>query len=152
MIIGTVGLPRSGKSTFAKKLKFIRINRDQIRLSLYGQRFFRGGEGFVSAITNTMLSVLNEENDIVLDECNLTRKKRLTHPNAYWVYFNTDAEVCKKRAIETNQEDLVDVIDNMNMSIEPPKKCLAIIDKDGNFVKSNKTMIDNKKDFDLFVK
>jgi len=73
MVIGMIGLPRCGKSTLAKSLRrefpgFVRINRDSVRLKIYGQRFFKGGEDFVRGTTKAMVDILSDQGiDMIID-------------------------------------------------------------------------------------
>lgn len=135
MIIGLVGLPRCGKSTFAKRLqnewRFFILNRDSIRLKVYGHRFFKGGEDFVRGVSKTMLQILFDQDiNVVIDETNLTQYHRdeyekLVKDQINWIYFNPTDKViktCRVRAIETNQNDLLPVIDGMIQSISAPEK------------------------------
>lgn len=148
MILGLVGLPRSGKSTFKKWLckeyNFVDICKDDIRLDLYGQRFYEKGDPYVHAIANTMLGVLTKQNiNIIIDETSLTIKSRKIlqskcHQEIKWVYFNTDSSICKQRAIDTKQNDLLQVIDYMkdNMEIDTLDKFIEV-NEDGIFVNDN---------------
>ena len=81
MILGTIGLPRSGKSTFIKKLmekkNFSVVSRDSMRLALTGQRFFGPSEPFIKGIAEVMFKSLLDYNcDILIDETNITIDKR----------------------------------------------------------------------------
>jgi len=86
-LILTVGLPCSGKSTWA--LQQTRryaspiygspiVCPDQIRLALHGQRFVAMAEPFVWAIARTMVISLfgAGHQKVILDACNTTRKRR----------------------------------------------------------------------------
>jgi predicted kinase len=131
-----VGLPRSGKSTISKELKesnpgSIILCNDLIRLQLYGQRFYRGGEAFVWACHDLMFKLLLEQGvDIVLDETNVMAVRRaeyikLAKQYGYritCVWVKTDIDVCKERAVATMQDDLVSVVDQMAGKFNEPKK------------------------------
>jgi hypothetical protein len=132
-----IGLARSGKSTLArrwlnKEIDFPCINRltphigvnqprvivcrDQIRLAL-GHRYNGFVEDFVAATATAMTRALLIDHDVLLDETHTTasniKKAFQIDPMAIWYHVNTDASVCKERAVATGQEDLVPVIDRM---------------------------------------
>ena len=128
-LILTVGLPRSGKSTWAKeytkKKGYPIVNKDSVRLALYGKRFLPEAEEMIHAITKIMVKALfNAGHDtIIIDETNITRKRR----NAWKLFddirvcfkvFDVDIKVLKQRAISTKQDDLVEVIDKMTEKFE----------------------------------
>jgi len=146
MILGTVGLPRSGKSTFVSKImdrrNFAIVSRDSIRLNLYGHRFFQPGESMVKAISETMFrSLVDRGCDIILDETNLNIDARyywqkLVKEKIFWIHVNTKSEKCKERAIITSQSELVPIIESMEKSFEKPHKdegVLVTIDENCNF-------------------
>ena len=57
-LILTVGLPRSGKSTWAMQQGYPVVNPDSIRLALHGHRFREESEEHVWAIAKTMVNSL----------------------------------------------------------------------------------------------
>lgn len=82
------GIPRSGKSTFAKKWVLqapnrARVNRDDIRMQLYGQEF--GGiidEGVVTKVQHSMIRILLGSGvSVIVDDCNITQKYVTTFTN-----------------------------------------------------------------------
>lgn len=117
------GLPRSGKSTLTRKLARYYgcpiVNADSVRLALHGQRFQGLAESMVFAIREIMVRALfNAGHDVVLyDETNYSRHARDRMRSDQWrtVFFEVDTppDVCKQRAIDTNQADLIPVIDRM---------------------------------------
>ena len=125
MIIGIIGLPRSGKSTLAAefaKRGFAVVSKDAIRLALHGQRYLAKAEVFVKDISRIQIeSLLSYDCNIVIDETNLTPEKRdllvKTYGDIIWVNMTTPPEVCKKRAEETNQSDLLPIIDSMDKDL-----------------------------------
>jgi len=119
-----VGLPRSGKSTVAKKLSkatgFPVVNRDSVRLAYHGKRFAPEHEGIVNTITTSMVKALflAGAEGVILDETNIRRdRRRQWHSDAWetrYYHIPTTPEVCKERAIATGQPDLLPVIDRMH--------------------------------------
>ena len=126
------GLPRSGKSTWLKENKTneVVVSADDIRFLTYGQRFWADGEGLVWHIRGMMLKyLLSQGVDVIIDETNLTAKSRanvitLAKVNGYkikGVLFTTCRMLCKQRAVESGQEDLISVIERMYPQFEHPK-------------------------------
>lgn len=75
------GVPGSGKSTYARKWVFdgtkrARVNRDDIRMQLYGLEF--GGiidEAVVTAVQYSMIrSLLERGVSVIVDDCNISQK------------------------------------------------------------------------------
>lgn len=75
------GVPGSGKSTYARKWVFdgtkrARVNRDDIRMQLYGLEF--GGiidEAVVTAVQYSMIrSLLERGISVIVDDCNISQK------------------------------------------------------------------------------
>jgi predicted kinase len=123
-----VGLPRSGKSTYAKSLigsDWAIVNPDSIRLALTGQRYVEEIEPYVWAIAKTMVvSLFNAgHKKVVFDATNTTKKRRDFWKDDRWdIYYrhiNTDKETCIERAKATNQLDLIPVIEKMAAEWEP---------------------------------
>ncbi len=134
-LIVTVGLPRSGKSTWAlatsKQLHCPIVNPDAVRLAVTGQRFVREAEPTVWMVVRYMVrSLFNAGHcTVILDATNLTKSRR-----KFWldeskqgnygdsavcfVTFDADADTCKQRAIESDMTDLLPVIDMMHESFE----------------------------------
>ena len=122
-LIMTVGLPRSGKSTWAKKQMLPIVNPDSIRLAMHGQRFCAKAEPFVWATAFIMTEALfNAGHDIIiLDATNTNEERRKEWYQRFpedehdiiLQKFDTPKEVCIQRAIDTDQEDLIPVIERM---------------------------------------
>lgn len=121
VLICTVGLPRSGKSTWARKLVFPKVNPDSIRLALTGKRWWGPIEHQVWAMARTMVRALflAGHKIVVLDSTNLSRKARdafTPSEDVDWkrrfILFDTPILVCEERAKQTYPE-LCAVIEHM---------------------------------------
>ena len=75
-LILTVGLPRSGKSIWAKKQGIPIVNPDSIRLALHGKAFILEAEDFVWTIAYTMARALflAGHETVIIDATNITKK------------------------------------------------------------------------------
>jgi len=119
-LIMTVGLPRSGKSTWSRKTIYPIVNPDSIRLALYNKPFIKECEPMVWTITRYMVKslFLAGHEIVILDATNLKKSDRLKWISKDWTcqyqYFDTSVEVCIERAIKTNTLDLIDVINRMD--------------------------------------
>jgi len=118
-LLMTIGLPRSGKSTWCKKQRYPIVNPDSIRRALHGQAFIKEAESIVWSIALYMVRALflAGHNKVILDATNLDyfRRKEWFREDCSLEYylFNTKAEICKERAIANNQSELIEVIDRM---------------------------------------
>ncbi len=123
----TIGLPRSGKSTFCRKWREGGKNRvvlsgDSFRQSIYGERFRIEGELFVRAtLLAAVKALVRDGYEILIDETNTSvyHIEEILHvdKNAHAYVFYTSAEVCKERAIDCNQLDLLTSIDRMDRNL-----------------------------------
>jgi len=122
----TIGLPRSGKSTWSRKAKYPIVNRDSIRLALHGQPYISQAEPMVTAIERYMVKSLfyAGHKGVILDATNLKKKYRDAWISDEWqiVYkiFNTSKDECIKRAIADGKEYLIPVIERMDEEKELP--------------------------------
>jgi len=126
-LILLTGLPRSGKSTWAKQSGHPIVNLDSIRLVLHGERFVGSYEPAVWTITRQMIEALfiAGHNTIVLDATNIHRKFRLdwndtSKWNTYIKWIKTGEGVCINRAKKGNRLDLIPVIKRMAEEFEEP--------------------------------
>ena len=128
-----IGLPRSGKSTVSSRYatehtNTIVLSADSIRLAISGQRFNPEIEHIVDSISETMIkTLLIQGQDVIYDDTNSTpkniRRLFMLDPDAVYYYVSTPADICKNRAIHTNQSDLIPVIDRIDGQI-----CKLILD------------------------
>lgn len=117
-LICLVGLPRSGKSTWAKSQAWPIVNPDAVRLAIHGQRFITEAEPFVWATVRAMVKALflAGHNIVILDATNTTRKRRDEWLSNEWVtYFAragapADAPACLPKGFALGTVDLVDIL------------------------------------------
>ncbi len=124
-LILTVGLPRSGKSTWARSTEYPIVSPDAIRLAIHGQAFVDLAEPFVWATAKVMVRALFEagHKTVIVDATNTTRERRDDWKSSGWVRqyktFEASVAVCKERAIQTYRQELIEVIDRMHEQFEP---------------------------------
>lgn len=141
----TIGVPRSGKSTLCKEWQqnklFIEnhtflesmnkldepeyprvvITPDYWRLAL-GHRYNWHTEPVVfSHVQIAVRAMLKAGYDVLVDDTHTTENSilRLYEENvdAHYVLVNTNINTCKERAIQTNQPDLVRIIDKLDLNL-----------------------------------
>lgn len=126
-LILTVGLPRSGKTTWAMGQGVPVVNPDSIRLALHGQRFLASAESIVWANAYLMAkSLLMAGHDrVIVDATNVTRSTRnqwVMHvgdlAEVRFVVFETSPEECKRRAFDTNDTYIIPIINSMAEQFE----------------------------------
>lgn len=119
ILIATVGLPRSGKSSWARSLPHPIVNPDAIRLALHGKRFDPAMEKEVWGMAQMMVRALFQagHDTVVLDATNITRSRRDEWASQDWdVRFkevDTPVEECIRRADEARDHEMVGVIISM---------------------------------------
>ena len=125
-LILTVGLPRSGKSTWAKEQDCPVVNPDSIRLAIHGQRYAADAEDYVWAVTYTMAKALflSGHTRVIVDATNNTPARRerwlrkLHDTNicdsVYYKLFSTSEQECIRRA--GNDDEMIYVIKRMSAS------------------------------------
>jgi len=124
LLICTVGLPRSGKSSWAKQQGLPVVSRDAVRLALHSQQYLATAEDMVRTITSYVVKALfhGGNQTVILDECNPMKQRRDVWMSDEWStvfqYFDTPMEECQRRAIATNREDLLPVISRMAQEMD----------------------------------
>lgn len=125
-LILTVGLPRSGKSTWAMQHGAPVVNPDSIRLVLHGQAFYADCEPMVWGIAHTMVKALflAGHETVILDATNLTEHRRNEWRSWSWSVrykvFKTSKDLCIERATASGKSYLIDVITRMARHIQWP--------------------------------
>lgn len=116
----SIGLPRSGKSTYGMQwakdgpMRAV-VSSDKIRLAITGKRYEPLAETLVFATKHIMIRTLLDTGfDVYVDgthstEISITRLLEIDE-NAKAVIFDTDLQTCIDRAIATNQNDLIPAI------------------------------------------
>lgn len=124
-LVMLVGLPRSGKTTWAQAEAHPIVCPDAIRLALHGQAYISVAEPYVWAIAKTMVRALflAGHNTVILDACNNTRKRRDDWISGMWRrafhIFGAPVEICVERARKDDRPELIDVIIRMSDQHEP---------------------------------
>jgi predicted kinase len=114
-LIVMVGLPRSGKTTWAKQSGHPIVNRDSIRFAMYEQRYIAAAEEIVTAIETTMVKALflAGHDTVIVDACHMTPKRRRRWESDEW--SNTYKLICtsEKVCITRADQTLIPVIQRM---------------------------------------
>ncbi len=122
-LILTVGLPRSGKSTWAMKQGVPVVNPDSIRYAIHGQRFLAQAEPLVWATAYTMARALflAGHETVIVDATNVTQKRRDEWKAQLGSFVDeitvhallTPAAVCIAQARAEGDEEIIPVIERM---------------------------------------
>ncbi len=124
ILICTVGLPRSGKTTWAQHQHYPIVNPDSIRLELHGKRYDPEQEPRVWEIAKIMVGSLFRAGHryVILDATNVTAKRRAFWIDERWATFfrpvRTPAGICKARALKEDDFEIVPVIQRMDDEFE----------------------------------
>jgi len=125
LLILCVGLPRSGKTTWARQQNLPIVNPDSIRLALHGQRFQSLAEPMVWAIATIMVRALflAGHERIIVDATHTTKKRREFWKDKNWrcvfKVIDTSKEICLKRAESKGDTEIIPVIERMATQFEP---------------------------------
>jgi len=129
-LILTVGLPRSGKTTWALRQGCPVVSGDAIREAIFGKLWWPPGEHQVMMTARTMVRALFlvGHNTVIFDSINVTRQARrfwLPTADCLWTIdymsINTVPSICKERAIASDQAYLIPVIKNAVYKFETPE-------------------------------
>lgn len=124
-LVMTVGLPRSGKTTWAQKQGVPVVQPDAIRLAIHGQAYLHQAESLVWAHADVMVRALfGAGHRVVILDSTAGQKHRRdrwrwTSWDLRFKVFDTPREVCEERAREWGREDLLPVIERMARTWEP---------------------------------
>lgn len=125
ILLCTVGLPYSGKSTWAQGLPLPIVCPDAIRWAVYGQRYWQEGEPLVWATAKVMVRALFYAGHrvVILDATNTTRKRRDEWHDEGWEtrfkVLDVPALECVARAEADDDFDIIPVIRRMADAWEP---------------------------------
>jgi len=118
-LIVTVGLPRSGKTTWAMKQGVPVVCPDAIRLAMHGEAFIAKAEPWVwtSAYMMAEALFLAGHDTVIVDATNTTEKRRKEwtdrFKNVEFRVFATSMNECIKRALLTGRHELEPIIRGM---------------------------------------
>lgn len=119
LLIATVGLPYSGKSTWAKEQGIPVVEPDCIRMALHGQRFVPEMEPYVWAIAKTMVKALfiaGHDKVILSSTCTTMRHKQEWMSKEWstaFKLFPVRKDECVDRAGAWGDKTILPVIDRM---------------------------------------
>jgi predicted kinase len=125
VLLLTVGLPRSGKTTWARQQGCPIVNPDSIRLSVHGQRYLPQAESLVWAIAKIMVRSLFKAGHerVIVDATNISSKRREQWVDPEWIVechlVPTTKDECIRRAMECGDIEMVRVIERMAAEYEP---------------------------------
>jgi predicted kinase len=113
LLLCTVGLPRSGKTTwaraFAARAAAPLVDPDAIRLAFHNQPFLGQAEPLVYAFAQVMVRALFNAGHplVVVDDTNMTAADRARWSGGHWVtrwkVFDTPRDECLRRASTDRQ-------------------------------------------------
>ena len=100
---------------------------DSIRFNLHGMRWSTVAEPFVAVIKTIMIkSLLDKGVDVIVDGTHTTPKsvEEMFHidPEAEYCFIYSTSEICKARAVQSLQPDLIPVIERMNQQLQKLNK------------------------------
>lgn len=139
LLLVTIGLPRSGKSTWVREYAGGRprsaiVSPDEVRRALHGDYYIPSVEDMVWAIVKLMVKALFRagHTTVILDGTFNTKKYRAPWMDfspwdnsqftvtTEFLCFSTSAEVCIARARHDERADLIPVIERMAKMYEAP--------------------------------
>lgn len=134
-----IGLPASGKSTFAQKLAqeindVVVVSTDTIRANLYGDETTQGNWVEIEReVCRQIREAIDKKQPVIYDATNAARpwrmgflQKQIDLENVEWVgwYLETPVHTCKERNQKRDRQVPDEVIDKMNADLQqsPPDK------------------------------
>jgi predicted kinase len=127
-LYATVGLPRSGKSTFCREVlmpnEYVVINPDNFRLVIHGQRFLSSAEPFVwASVYAAVDALLMTGHSVVVDATNITevRREPWEKRGAEFILMQTTEEECIRRARSLRDDSIVPIIQRMAANCDWPE-------------------------------
>ena len=124
-LILTVGLPYSGKTTWAAKQGCPIVSPDQIRLALHGRRYEQRAEEMVWTIARVMVRALfgAGHRRVIVDATHNSEKRRKPWASDDWFLryqvFEATREECIARAKAVGDNEILPVIERMADQHEP---------------------------------
>lgn len=122
----TIGLPRSGKSTWARRQLIPIVNPDSIRLAIHGKAFDLKHEDLVWWHARIMVESLFRagHEKVILDATNVAKARRDRWLSDQWerafvVFPVTDLELLKARCDVSDTPHLKPIIEKMAAQFEP---------------------------------
>ena len=126
-LILTVGLPRSGKTTWAQSASRVLhapiVSPDAIRIAMHGQEYYPNAEPLVWAHANLMVRSLFQVgyDYLIFDSCSVTHSRRSAWKSRDWhtrfKVIDTPRDECLRRA--ELYPDLIPVIERMSENYQP---------------------------------
>jgi len=119
-LILTVGLPKSGKTTWALKQGHPVVSRDAIRLALHGEAYLQSAENMVSTIEAYMVASLfyAGHETVIIDAAHLRKRYVDRWESSLWElelkFFSTPADICIERAVADEKPELIPIIKAMD--------------------------------------
>lgn len=125
-LVLTVGLPRSGKTSWAREQGFPIVNPDSIRIAIHGRPFVKFWEPLVWWIVDFMIYALflAGHSYVIVDATNTTVMRRARFRSSQWKIYvheiKTPEWECVQRADTTMQHYLIPIIRKMAATYEAP--------------------------------
>lgn len=120
----TVGLPYSGKSSWAKSTGYPIVCPDEVRYAMHGHRYIQEAEPMVWAISKIMVKALflAGHAKVVLDATNTTAKRRDEWKDSMWIRRYVVCDIsklsCGIRAQQNDDDYILPIIDRMAAQLE----------------------------------
>jgi predicted kinase len=129
----TVGLPASGKTTFARKAGFdLIVSLDDCRETLWGDRKLQHGPGGIDALLALqdaiITAAMKDNKSIIVDNTSILKEYRtpliaLAKKHGYRtqiIYFDIPVEACLKRNKQRDDAIPTDIIKDFADKMEAP--------------------------------